>query len=416
MTPARHSLFVLFLLAACGGAGGSSGDRATAPLEPTVRDSAGVALLEYPADALDRAPLVTIDSVPLATFAGDVDDPEQDVSAILFPSFTTRGDLAGYDREDHQLVVLVMANASRRRFGRKGAGPDEFGSIEQLVVLSGDSILLTDYANARLVLADPDSGLIRTIPLSMVKGSRGQEAIGRIADTYLFTYHDFLSDSQPKDGRARHLYRQGTWRTGSDSMRGIFAIPTGWLVQKVSVSKNGVAMTAYGLALSAMPVVAAWGDGFLTAQGEHWQLEQWDTAGRMRRVVRVNVPRQAVDGAVWHDWIESQMRFATTIARSRRDPDSLRADYATMEHVDSLAAYGGAAISPRGVVWVYDRHELGDTTWSATAIAPDGRILGRIVAQPGELPIAWGDDRLAFKTEDADGIATITVKRLIMPR
>ncbi len=82
------------------------------------------------------------------------------------------------------------------------------------------------------------------------------------------------------------------------------------------------------------------------------------------------------------------------------------------EHADSLPAYRDVHVTPDGTMWVTDYPVPGDSGWAATAFTTDGRILGRIVSPTGSAPVALGDDRLAFRTEDELGIATITIRRI----
>ena len=53
----------------------------------------------------------------------------------------------------------------------------------------------------------------------------------------------------------------------------------------------------------------------------------------------------------------------------------------------------------------------GDTTWAYTAVALDGRILGRLTGS-GRAPVAFGDDRVVLRDEDSDGLVTWRVMRV----
>ncbi len=256
-----------------------------------------------------------------------------------------------------------------------------------------------------------------------MEGFRGS-SIGRVGDSlYLLTIPAPFAGLR-KAGPSNDPILLGTWRVGDDSVRQRLSVPSGWLVWAVMTGtdpqgRKFSGATGYGLALAPRTGVAQWGSGFLVARGERWELEHWDTAGRLTRLVRVNTPARPVDDALFERSVESDAaEMAGFMRNAGRDPDvdSIRASIRDRGHADNLAAYGRVHVAPGGTIWVADYPLPGDSTWAATAIAPDGRILGRITAQVGDPPIAWGDDRVAFKTEDDLGIATITVKRLGMPR
>ena len=85
------------------------------------------------------------------------------------------------------------------------------------------------------------------------------------------------------------------------------------------------------------------------------------------------------------------------------------------EHADSLPALGRTLVTPNGTLWVVDYEVPGEDGWAATAFDAEGRIIGRIVESEGAPPVAIGDDRMAFRSEDELGIATITVRRIAWP-
>ncbi len=415
MSHLRLVLPLAILGVSCTGSGdGTAGDRASAPLEPTVRDSAGITIYEHPPDALTRAPLLTLDSTPLAIFAGDVDDPEKDVSALTWPLFLGSGDLISYDRQAKQILLLKTTTRARTRHGRAGSGPGEIGFPGRFVLVDGDSVLFTDSRNDRVVIVHPDSGIVREFSRNTAFDLRRSGMIGRIAGDSLYLL--FVPGSEPQGPRAvgrvntpQHL---GTWRVGQDSVYDRFSVPSGWLVWQ---SMGEGSMAAYGLPFAPHTSIGKWGNGFLVARGEGWSLEQWDTAGILRAQLRINAPSTPIDDAMFDRYIQTDVdEMAQNIQSSGRafDRNSITTSVRARGHADSLAPYGPVFVSANGTMWVTDFVMPGDSGWAATAVAPDGRILGRLSAANGEPPIAWGDDRIAIKTEDDLGIATITILKV----
>jgi len=407
----------VLLLAACGGTGGSIGDRADKPLEPTVRDSAGVTIYEHPADALDRAPRVSIDSVPLAVFAGDVTDPDRDLSTVVGFTFTAAGQLVGIDRGAGNLVVLDPASDTQRRFGHQGSGPLELGSINNVAIAPGDTILRTDGANARVLFATADQGPVRTVSLAEATGARGSQVLGRTSTGALLARHiGFSFDQVQGTGMRRRPIELGSWRPGQDSLSASFEVPGPLMHEEVQDQGGGrIAVSMMMLPLSTTPAFAALGDDILVARGETWSLERWDTTGALHAVIRVDRPPTVVTPALWERYVDGNIRQMIGRAPQAGDTAGMRGRFLDQDHADTLPAYGRISVTPNGIIWVPDYGFFGEPGWAATAFSADGRILGRIKMESGDAPIAWGDDRVAFRSEDDLGIATITIKRLRMP-
>ncbi|HET9065247.1 MAG TPA: hypothetical protein VFN22_05470 [Gemmatimonadales bacterium] len=415
MIQTRSAIPLTLLLAACSGSGaGSDGARASAPLQPTVHDSSGVTIYEHPADALARAPLLTLDSTPLAVFAGDLNDPSLDVSALTWPIFLESGDLAGYDRQARQILVLRAATGARVRRGRAGSGPLEIGFAGPFVALQDDSLIFDDFQNDRWAIAHPDTGVVRTIAKNAVEGLRSSRLIGRDGGgdgTYLLTVPGQALQGPPPTGRVNSPQYIGTWVIGDDSVHARFSVPTG---PRVWV-KIGDGIAQYRLGLAPSTSLGRWGDGFLVARGERWTLERWDTGGRLQSEVRLDRPSVLVDDAMFERSVQSEtdeMVRAFVAAGRPANADSILVAIRSRGYADTLAAHGSVFVSPNGTIWVTDFIMPGDSGWAATAVARDGRILGRIIEPNGKLPIAWGDDRVAIETEDALGIATITIRKV----
>lgn len=409
---------LLLLLAACGTGTGANDGRATRPLEPASRDSAGVTILEHPADALARAPLITIDSTPIATFAGDVNDAARDVSTINGLAFLASGDLVGFDRDEGQIVVLRAASGERVRLGHNGAGPLELGMIQNLVVGPGDTLVITDGSNGRFVIATAEAGPLRTESIAEADGMRGATTIGRSsAGAYLVRKYNFEFGASQSEAATRRMITLGQWRPGNDSVAGAFDAP-GPLMQMHVEGRQGQVMSVslMSIALAWNPSYLAWGDGIVEARGDRYELDRHDTTGALRSRIVLPMAPVPVTTEIWARSVDRSLERMNRI--DPIEPDSLapmRERMLAGPHADTLSAYGDVAVTPNGTVWVLDQPLLRDSGWAATAFDRDGRILGRVEAASGQPPIAWGDDRVAFKSEDDLGIATITLRRLHLP-
>ena len=79
---------------------------------------------------------------------------------------------------------------------------------------------------------------------------------------------------------------------------------------------------------------------------------------------------------------------------------------------DSLPAYGQFFTTPNKTLWVVDAVAPNAKEWTATAFRNDGAIVGRLRVLGEGPPVAFGNDRVVVSTQDADGVVTLTVRRI----
>jgi len=181
----------------------------------------------------------------------------------------------------------------------------------------------------------------------------------------------------------------------------------------------------------SFPSAFAWGGRFVVADPNHFRLEFRDTSGMLQQVLVVGQTRRVVTAKILNDNATqmiaqftgasgmsggfSAVRIAGQARGGMPDTAEMRKNMLANEHADSLALFDQTQVSPNGTLWVVDYPTPGGDGWAATAFARDGRILGRIVEAKGKAPLAFGDDRVVFRTEDDLGIGTFTIKRIRFP-
>ena len=70
------------------------------------------------------------------------------------------------DWTEERVTVLDLVSGKIRDLGRVGGGPREFRLPSQLVLLPGDSTLLVDFGNVRMIVISPQLEFVRTVPLN----------------------------------------------------------------------------------------------------------------------------------------------------------------------------------------------------------------------------------------------------------
>ena len=149
----------------------------------TIRDSAGITITENASDAMARAAVWAIDSVPLLT----IGDPGGDAAHQLYRA-------RGAARLSDGRIVVLNAGTSELRFfdangkhlrtvGRKGEGPGEFRLPFPLLHLPFDTLAVWDSRPQRVTIFSPDGEMVRAFVLD--EPGVNAELIGVFADQSL---------------------------------------------------------------------------------------------------------------------------------------------------------------------------------------------------------------------------------------
>jgi len=400
---------VLLLLACAGGADTDGGARATAPLEPTTRDSAGVTIHEHPADALERAPRITLASDPIQVHVGSVNDEGADVSLIGAWTFVGNGDLVGYDRSKAAVAVFPASGGNRWTVGRQGSGPGEFQFVSAFAV-AGDTAFAWD-ANVRRVT--PILGRQGVLPgeRAVPGGDGAFHGRGPRGDLYFLTT-DWAPEAGATTGYKTITLALRRLDPGADSFTTLGPIGTMEIFREIRQSGPGVAMTGRATYYAPMHQVTTWGEWLISSSAAEWRLDALNRDGALASIIRVDVSPVVLTDARWKEILQAEV--AAAIQRdSTADPAETQRRLEP-DRRPTLPAFSQVVTTSDGTAWAIDYRTKEQAGWAATAFDREGRILGRIVEASGDPPVAIGNDRMAFRTEDELGIATVTVRRIVM--
>ena len=413
MTRAFPLLALTLVLASCGGAidRASAGGRSAVPLAPTTRDSAGVTIYEHPSDALERAPLISIDSVPLAVI-GATDNVELDLSRTGRPVFLPDGKLALFASGS---VWIFDADGNEvERIGRQGAGPQEFG-FGSLAPGLGDTIVVTDSRNSRLSFVVPGTGVARVRTAMLRSGGKFYGAAGQIGDdTYLMINQ---GSALMPDGETKRLDTPtGRLDPGADSVRDIIPLQG----QLVFMNRGGSGGGGIGIEqYSPIDLATSWGGDVLVVRGDRWTVERYDVAGGLKSRIVVPRPRLAISEAMKREDVEAQIAgfqqtMGAAFAAEGMDTAQAWAEVRSQPFADSLMHFRSVVTSSGALAWLQSATRMSDSTWHYTAVRPNGQIVG-VLRGDGRAPVALSDDRAILRMEDDDGFVTWQVHRLVIP-
>lgn len=418
-TPALSTV-VLTLLFACGdGDGSGSGDHATGPIEPTTSDSAGVTLYQHTGDAIERAPVVTLDSTTLAVIGGGAED---DFSRVFHVRLLSDGRVALYDDQLGAVRIFDAQGAPLGSHGRKGEGPGEFSFVSALIVLAGDTLVVHDPGTSRLTLIDPTAGVVRSFAVPSMGMFVSYAVTARSANGWYFVPAGYAVNGPPElatDGRRPVvpilLVTESAGVTGgSDTVGNTLGLEL--VRHRMELMGQAREMSA-ARHFAPQGVAAGWTDGtLLVADNESWELRLLGVGGATTGVIRMDRPRRGTS-PVMLDSLAAAMRLQLA-GSPQVTPEMLEA-FITAERskpmVDSLPHFSAAYPTARDVMWLGEYMAPGDSGTHFTAIDRNGRILGRLTLPTGSRPVAFGSDRVILRSEDADGLVRFEVRGLHFP-
>lgn len=413
MRAAAHSPLCLLLLVACGGPADSPVS-ARDPATPRVRDSAGVTILEHPADARAAAPQLSVDPTPIGVVGASADGAD-DVTRVWPAHLLPDGAIAFWHDERSQLVVHGPDGRHRRSVGRRGEGPDDFGAIHS-IGLSGDTLLVPDLSNDRLGLYD--ASLTRVGTMRDIRACGMTAPLGRLPGGAIVAYDG--SELRPGP-RSDTILRPPTALVRFDGARcDTLLILPGREMRLVETRRLGRPRTQpmpirFGRASTA----ALWDSLIAVGIADEYRIDLHDAGGSLVRSIRADVSVRPVPASARDSIVARQLAQLRGPGSERRiDPieDERLVREATFV-ADTVAAYERFLTANQEALWVVEGWAPGMPERSATAFRPDGSIVAHLRLPAELIPMAFGADRVLVRREDPEtGVITFRSLRLIPRR
>ncbi len=174
----RFSWATLLLLSwGCGGSDGGSDAPAM-----TVRDSAGIRIVETSAPAWSEGDGWQVEAVPELELGGATAPPQEHLAMAGDPrSFPDGRVVVGDRRPPGRVAVFSPQGDLLHEVGRPGEGPGEIVSPGSWLPLGNDTLLVLDLGAGRLSYFGRDGDFLRLTTLDDPATLPGPELLGRIA-------------------------------------------------------------------------------------------------------------------------------------------------------------------------------------------------------------------------------------------
>lgn len=377
----------------------------------TIRDSAGIEIVENHAPVWDSTEFWTVDPEPEFVLGGlgTPGDSAHLIWRARQAAPLSDGRIAMLTpMGDRKILVFEPSGRLSAAFGRAGRGPGEFHYPMHMQVLPGDTIVVWDQMFGAIPYFDPSGRLLRErqIDLGAVMAAvrRGDRRPGESVHEPLpdgsFLIKVMRPNWQPP-AEAGVIYRRPTGYLRIDSTYSAHSF--GWWGDYERFSWPDGSLP-FAVPFPAGSTTAAGGDplSVYITDGDRFEIRQFSAAGALQRIIRRTIDSLPATDDDLEEWKE----FAASVYPNR---DWRRWERETEERLSGrhFAAIIDLRVDPAGYLWAYDN---GRREWSV--FNADGRWLGTI-ALP-DVGVTWiGEDAILGSRSDIDtGIQTVERYRL----
>ena len=387
---------ILACLAACDDSppGGEPGAAAAV----TVRDSAGVEIVENHAPEWPEGRFWTIDTVPeiVVGGAGADEDVAQLVWEVVGIARLEDGRIAVLSQGNNALYLFEPSGELSRTIGRRGEGPGEFTRAQRLQYLVPDTLIVWDYWFAPASHFDTGGRLIgeRAFDIAgMMERVPGFDAESRflpLADgSMVVVARGDPPSEEPRPGSLARLQADHYVRVADpDSAHSL----GWWEGMEEWYPPERWDFGGYPT-LFLDTYLAAGGDppSIYLADGETDEIRQFGLDGALARIIRRTVAPAPVTEEAHRAWREFASDQAQLMAGDAPPGSTWAAFFGGIPRRETHPPIAGLFVDTEGYLWVRE--------WSLEAAAripdqwsvfgPDGRWLGVVRALPDYFMCRW---------------------------
>lgn len=405
-----HVALLSVVLAACGGAGGAA-------TGITVRDSAGIAIVEHSAEAIAALPVWEVDGAPILDL-GSGDDPAEEFASVRAAVRLSDGRLYVAEGGTSELRLFSADGRWLATPGRRGDGPGEFRSISLIQVLPGDTVAVLDANLRRHNLFDPNGAFLRQITHPQLQSRSGFLGIGevmrdgRLLGTLqpIFAPPTSLSGPVSRDTFAIVLVAPDGARIDT------LALVPGFERFPAQFSEGGQSFASYGSVTFGRSTAQAT-DRTWIAVGTNEANEVWIyDAGGLRRVVRDATPPEPVTEAHRAQRLNEDLARIDRMSAPPAAKESMKQQTRdNRRHADAFPFYERLLYGTDGTLWVEAARRFEDQGRRYVVYGTDGQAMARVVFPDRVRPLQVGPSEMVGMWRDPDDVPHVRVWR-VRPR
>ena len=373
--------------------GACTADAPAGPPAATVRDSAGVTIVENPALSETSVLDWTIGEAPILDL-GVVDGaPEYQFYQVQGAMRLDDGRILVANAGSGEIRVYDEAGTHLDSWGSQGQGPGEFLHTTSMSLWAGsDSLAVWDLRTSRLSLFAPDGSFARTQSFTGVGDVDRARSVWPLPNGHLVLMGLSFPDPEEMTGLIRVpevfvvAQRDGTLAAPVGSFPGL----------ETFMAFSGERLNIVRLPLARGNVAAQVAGGMVIGSNERFHLDFFGPGGGLTRSIRVDTPPRPVTDALLDAEVE---------ARAGAMPEEAQPGYRTsmqeMPVPETMPVFDEVLEDPDGHLWVrlFTLPSEGRTPeW--VVFDGSGQILGRVNTPDGLEIFQIGEDFILGSMED----------------
>ena len=398
----RHSLLVgLGLLAGC--AGGQ------APVSVlSIRDSAGIQIVEHPAGYEDGLPVWTLGE-PVLDLGGS-DAPGHDLFRVGGAARLRNGRIVVINRSTAELRFFDSTGAFLSALGRRGNGPGEFSnSISAVQVLSGDTLFVIDGTARRGTTLSP-SGAAQTISFATPDRDHYLSVSARLGDGRLIAQYRGPLPMEDFDGPIRRdTFPIVLFRPGDPRLDTLALVPGGEVFPARHSEGGQEYPTIRGVEFGKSTHFVAGGDRILLGTNEAGEIREYDGSGRLVRLIRSATPPEPVTEEYRASRIKERL---DRIGRARAD-EAIKAEWRKNEESPRFAAvfpwHERIMLGTDGSIWLERQRRFDDEGHRFLVFDSAGRAIATLRCPDRMRPYSVGAEEVIGLWRDSDEVEHVRV-------
>jgi len=386
---------------ACGGGGGGGGSDGI-----TVRDSAGVEIVEHPAGFEEALPSWVVDSVPLVDLGGR-EEPGHDLHQIGGAASLGGGRIVVANRGSSELRYFDSSGKYLFAAGRPGEGPGEFRYLGAMQLLAGDTLFVLDYQVRRGSLFSPAGEFLRSFQFVRSEEGTSVSEFALLRTGHRLAEHQRLTGMSETSGPTRRdSFALVVLDLGTIGMDTIVVVP-GSEVYPVAVRVGGSEFPAlHGVEFGRSSAIGTDGVRVLVGTNESNEVRIYRERGELARIIRSATPAEPVTEE------HRNQRRRENEARMAQQRTSEQVSDANPRSAATFPYYERILPGGEGTLWIELPRRYNDEGRRFVVFDSTGRAIARVQCPERMRPYEVGPDRIIGLWRDPDDVQHVRVYRV----
>ena len=371
---------ILLAVAAC--------DTAPAAVHTMHTDSAGIAIATVNTPLWGPGEGWTVDDDPLVEIGTVNGAPEYEFAQVVGAVRLSTGHIVVADRGASELRGYDAEGRFLWRTGRPGEGPGEFGSLDFVGTMAGDSLVTFDNSLLRVQVFGPGGELARTFPtaLSLSGGQPAEDvankAVGVARGRLILRY--LVLDGEMPTGIVRWPRERVVALDLADgSTRSLLVLPGHESEVRL---RDGDRYSQRRFVFGNMPEYGAAAGRLAVIDTEAYDVRLVRPEdGTIESIVRRDIRVREVTDAIFESHLDglAVFGFSDPASASREEVDDFKRMWRDATRAPTLPVLRSVHVDAAGNLWVVPYYIASARPLPFEVHAPDGTWLGSVGLPPG---------------------------------